>query len=76
MFILILLALVASVLLAVQLARDPGYILVAYGNYTFETSLFALLMVLLLLLAIIKLVLSLLGWLNPFRWRSSKRVKS
>ncbi|WP_139141462.1 hypothetical protein [Pseudohongiella acticola] len=76
LFILILLALVASVLLAVQLARDPGYILVAYGNYTFETSLFALLMVLLLLLAIIKLVLSLLGWLNPFRWRSSKRVKS
>jgi HemY protein len=76
LFVLILLALIASVFLAVQLARDPGYILVAYGNYTFETSLFALLVALLLVLAIVKLVLSLLGWLNPFRWGSSKRAKS
>lgn len=73
LFVLILLALVAGVLLALQLARDPGYILIAYGNYTFETSLFALLVVLLLALVVVKLVLSLLGWLNPLRWRSSKR---
>jgi len=72
LFVLILLALVAGVFLAIQLARDPGYILIAYGNYTFETSLFALLVVLLLLVAVIKLLLSLLSWLNPMRWRRSR----
>lgn len=70
LFVLILLALVAGVFLAIQLARDPGYILIAYGNYTFETSLFALLVALLLMLTVVKLLLSLLGWLNPLRWRS------
>lgn len=73
LFVLILLSLIAGVFLAIQLARDPGYILIAYGNYTFETSLFALAVALLLLLAIAKLLLSVLGWLNPFRWRSAKR---
>jgi uncharacterized protein HemY len=72
-FILSLLALFAGVLLAIQLVRDPGYILIAYGNHTFETSLFALLVVLLLLLAMIKLLMALLALLNPFRWfRRSK----
>lgn len=72
-FVLSLLALFAGVLLAIQLVRDPGYILIAYGNHTFETSLFALLVALLLLLAVLKLLLSLLALLNPLRWfRRSK----
>jgi HemY protein len=66
-FILVLLALIAGAALAIQLARDPGYILIAYGNYTFETSLFALLVVLVILLAVVKLLLSLVRWLNPMR---------
>ncbi|MEX0740036.1 MAG: heme biosynthesis HemY N-terminal domain-containing protein [Pseudohongiella sp.] len=74
LFVLILLSLIAGVFLAVQLARDPGYILIAYGNYTFETSLFALLVVMLLVLAVLKLVFSLLSWLNPMRW-GTKRGK-
>lgn len=73
LFVLILLALIAGVFLAIQLARDPGYILIAYGNYTFETSLFALLVALLLLVAVVKLLLSVLSWLNPMRWRRSAK---
>tara|TARA_R100001039_G_C1849236_1_gene109321 strand:- start:2358 stop:2597 length:240 start_codon:yes stop_codon:yes gene_type:complete len=76
LFVLVLLALIAGVFLAIQLARDPGYILIAYGNYTFETSLFALLVVLLLILAVVKVLLSLLSWLNPWRWRAAKRTRS
>jgi uncharacterized protein HemY len=72
LFVLILLALIAGVFLAIQLARDPGYILIAYGNYTFETSLFALLVAVLLLVAVVKLLLSLLSWLNPMRWRRTR----
>jgi HemY protein len=74
-FALTLLALFAGVLLAIQLARDPGYILIAYGNYTFETSLFALLVALLLVLAAVKLLFALLYALNPFRWRAGRRSK-
>lgn len=58
-FFLVLLALFVGTLVAIQLLRDPGYILIAYGSYTFETSLFALLVALLLIVAVIKLVLSL-----------------
>ncbi len=67
-FVLILLALIAGVALAVQLSRDPGYIMIAYGNYTFETSLFALIIVITILYAVLKLIFSLLRWLNPARW--------
>lgn len=73
-FILSLLALFAGVLLAIQLARDPGYILIAYGNYTFETSLFALLVVVLLFLVLLKLLSAVLFLLNPLRW--FKRTKT
>lgn len=76
LFVLVLLVLVAGVLLALQLARDPGYVLIAYGNYTFETSLFALLVALLLIMVVVKLLLSVLGWFNPMRWRAGKRTRS
>lgn len=62
---LVLLALIAGVALTIQLTRDPGYILVAYGNYTFETSLFALLIVIIIVSTAIKLLRSLFGLLNP-----------
>lgn len=72
-FFLALLALVGGALLAIQLVRDPGYILIAYGNQTFETSLFALLVVVLLVVAIIKLVVSLLGAMIPRTGRSAAK---
>lgn len=75
LFLLILLALIAGVFLTTQQAWDPGYVFIAYGRYTFETSVFALLVALLLIFVVLKLILSLLGWLNPLRWGSSKRAK-
>ena len=75
-FFLALLALVGGTLLAIQLVRDPGYILIAYGNQTFETSLFALLVAVLLVVAIIKLVASLLGAMIPRSGRSSAKIKA
>jgi HemY protein len=65
LFLLSLLALLGGLLLAINLARDPGYILIAYGNYTFETSLFALLVALLAILLLLRLLFTLLSWLNP-----------
>jgi HemY protein len=67
LFLLCLLALLGGLVLAINLAQDPGYILIAYGNYTFETSLFALLVALLVVLLLLKLVLLILGWINPMR---------
>jgi HemY protein len=65
LFLLSLLAILGGLLLAINLAQDPGYILVAYGNYTFETSLFALLVALLAILLLLRLLTVLLSWLNP-----------
>ncbi len=65
MFLLSLLAILGGLLLAINLARDPGYILITYANYTFETSLFALLVALLLILLLLRLLSVLLSWLNP-----------
>lgn len=75
-FVLILLALIVGAVLAVQLARGPGYIMIAYGSYTFETSLFALIVAVLIIYAVLKLFASLLRWLNPARWfRTGKSDK-
>lgn len=73
LFFLALLALVGGTVLAIQLVRDPGYILIAYGNQTFETSLFALLVVVLLVVAIIKLVVSLIAAMIPRRGRPAEK---
>jgi len=70
LFFLALLALLVGTLLAVQLVRDPGYILIAYGSHTFESSLFALLVAVLLVVAVVKLIFSLLGALMPRSRRS------
>jgi HemY protein len=61
LFLLSLLAILGGLLLA----RDPGYILITYANYTFETSLFALLVALLVILLLLRLLSVLLSWLNP-----------
>jgi HemY protein len=71
--ILSLLAMSAGLLLALQLAKDPGYVLIAYGGWTFETSLFALLILIVLVLIVLRLIYLLLAWLNPVRFFRSSR---
>lgn len=66
--LLSILAMVAGLLLAIALLNDPGYILIAYGDHTFETSLFVFLVVLLLLWLVLRLFMAILSWLNPRNW--------
>jgi HemY protein len=53
--------------LALDLTNDPGYLLLAWRNYTFETSLFALAIALLVLWFVWQLLAHLLAWLNPLQ---------
>ena len=68
-----LVAVVLGLLVTLALARDPGYLLLSWGNVTFETSLFALFIALILLLLTLRVVYLLTGWLNPLRWLRSGR---
>lgn len=79
----ILLALFATLYL--DLTSDPGYLLIAWHNYTFETSLFALAVLIIALLLVWRLLMLFLGWLNPlqllsmgknFRARRKSRSKT
>lgn len=72
-FLYSLLAVVLGLLVTLALARDPGYLLLSWGNVTFETSLFALFVALLLLLLALRVLYLLSGWLNPVRWLRSGR---
>ena len=69
LFIYTLLAIVAAVFLTLylDLINDPGYLLIAWRNYTFETSLFAIAVLLVTLAVAVRLLLLLLSWLNPLR---------
>jgi HemY protein len=62
--LVIVLALVVSLYLGFP--GDPGYLLIAFGNYTFETSLFALLVAGIVLYLVVKLVLIVFRWVNPW----------
>ena len=69
LFIYSLLAIVVSlwITLSVGFPSDPGYLLIAFGEYTFETSLFALLVLILFIYLCVRLLLLILGWVNPIR---------
>jgi HemY protein len=72
--ILSLLAMATGLMLALQLAKDPGYILIVYGGWTVETSVFALLVLIVLTTILLRLIYLLLAWLNPMRFfRSSDK---
>jgi len=65
------LAAIALVLLAVlftDFPADPGYLLVAVGSYTFETSLLALILAAAAGYLLYRLLRMLLAWVNPLRW--------
>lgn len=69
LFIFSLLAIVVALWVTLYLGfpSDPGYLLIAFGNYTFETSLFALLVALVVIYGLIRVLLFFLSWINPMR---------
>ena len=84
LFVFILLALLLGVGLVAVIETDPGYVLLAYGNYTFETSLWVGLLLLIVLVFAISVLLrlfyrvvggrrSLSSWLGSRKARNSVR---
>lgn len=69
LFVYSLLAIVVALWVTLYLGfpGDPGYMLIAFGSYTFETSLFALLVAVIVLFLLVRLLLLLLDWINPMR---------
>tara|TARA_B110000444_G_C18814316_1_gene584310 strand:+ start:453 stop:1712 length:1260 start_codon:yes stop_codon:yes gene_type:complete len=69
LYLFSLLAIVLALLVSLYLGfpGDPGYLLIAFGNYTFETSLFALLVVVIVLYLFIKLIFTVIRWINPWQ---------
>lgn len=68
LYLFSLLAIVLALLVSLYLGfpGDPGYLLIAFGNTTFETSLFALLVAVTVLYLVIKLILIVFHWINPW----------
>jgi len=68
LYLFSLLAIVLALLVSLYLGfpGDPGYLLIAFGNYTFETSLFALLGATIVLYLVVKLILIVFRWINPW----------
>lgn len=68
LFVYTLLAIVAAlaITLYLDIPNNPGYLLVAWRNYTFETSLFALTVFLVLLGIVVRLLFLLISWFNPW----------
>ncbi|MDP1930624.1 MAG: heme biosynthesis HemY N-terminal domain-containing protein [Gammaproteobacteria bacterium] len=65
LFLYSIAALVIALVVTLFLARDPGYLLISFGHYTFETSLFALFVALVILLLLWRLLVLFLAWINP-----------
>ena len=72
---LICAALVSSLLIGFP--QDPGYLLIAFGRTTFETSLFALLVAASIVFGIVRLLWLLVSTLNPWRLvRAGKKLNA
>jgi len=78
LFVFSLLAIVLALLvnLYTGFPTDPGYLMLAFGNYTFETSLFAMLIALGVVYLLLRLLLVLLYTLNPLNLLSLGKVFS
>lgn len=77
LFIFSLLAIIVALWVTLYLGfpGDPGYLLVAFGDYTFETSLFALLVAVGVLYLVARLLVFVFRLVNPLRWfRAGKRL--
>jgi HemY protein len=80
LFVLMLIALLLGVGIVALIETDPGYVLLAYGNYTLETSLWVgtLLLVVftLLVYALVRLVRKLLSGQNSLvSWMGSRKAR-
>lgn len=76
-FIILLL----SVWVGTFLQHDPGYVLVAYGHWTAETTLWVAGIGLIVMYVVVHIVLSLLGWVSSrpssfVQWRAKRRALS
>ena len=69
LFIYSLIAIVLALVVTLYLGfpGDPGYLLFAFGTYTFETSLFALLVASGVIYLVVKLLLIVFNWVNPIK---------
>ena len=87
MLLLALLALFAGIGVVALIETDPGYVLVSYGNYTLESSLWVGLVLLALFTGLVYLLLrllrrllssnrSLMNWLGGRRAQVSQRLTS
>lgn len=85
LFVVMLLALLLGVGIIAVIETDPGYVLVAYGNYTVETSLWVGLVLLAVFTGAVYLAVrllrrlaggqgSLVGWIDARRARTSSRL--
>ena len=80
LFAIVLVALLLGVGVVAVIETDPGYVLVSYGNYSLETSLWVGLLVLALLLLTVYLLLRLIyriigGQRSLFNWLGSRKVQ-
>jgi HemY protein len=84
-FALILIALLLGVGVVAVIETDPGYLLVAYGNYTLESSLWVGLLLLVVLILVLYAAISLIrrllggrkslaGWWGSRRSRATSRL--
>ena len=85
LYLLSLLVIVAALLVSWWLGfpADPGYLLLWYGGYTFETTLFALLTAALVLFLLLRVLLLLYRTFNPWQlvrygraYRQERRSRS
>ncbi len=72
-FIYTLFVIIIGLLTTLFLAREPGYLLVSFADFTFETSLFALFVATIALLILLRLLILILDWINPLRLFSAGR---
>ena len=75
LFIFSLLTIVLALWVTLYLGfpGDPGYLLISFGNYTFETSLFALLIAAGIIYLLVRLLIVLVQWINPLQLVSAGR---
>ncbi len=65
LFLYTLLAILTGLVVTLFLAKEPGYLLISFAGYTFESSLFALFVAFLVFLLTIRLLVLLIAWINP-----------
>lgn len=81
LFATALIALLVGVGIVAVIETDPGYVLVAYGNWTLESSLWIGLLLLLLLVLLVFLLLRLVyrivgGRRSLFSWLDARKVRN